>query len=698
MNLVIVESPTKARTISKFLSKKYKVLASQGHLIDLPRSKLGVDIDNNFEPNYITIRGKGKLLKELRDAGKKADKIFLAADPDREGEAICWHIGRALKLDLDQPCRVEFNEITKDAVKAAFQNPRLLDVNRVDAQQARRVLDRLVGYQISPLLWRKIRSGLSAGRVQSVAVRLICEREEEIDNFKAEEYWTLEALLEEDKSNKQFQAVLDRYKKKKIGLKNKEEAEHAKAALKDEEFIIDKIIRTKRKRRPGAPFTTSSLQQEASSKLGFTSRKTMSIAQQLYEGINVGGGETVGLVTYIRTDSTKISVQAQQESRELISSKFGADYLPDKPPQYKSRKGAQEAHEAIRPTSAEREPDLIKNYLSSDQIRLYKLIWNRFIASQMAPAQYDQVRVSVTAGDYTLKATGSTLLFPGFLVLYKSDDDDSDTILPEMEEGQKLNLIDLIDEQHFTQPPPRFNEASLIKTLEEKGIGRPSTYSPIIETIQSRGYVQKEKKVFFPTELGCLVIDLMKTYFPEVINIDFTADLERQLDEIEVGQLEWLKVIREFYDGYFKERLKVADEKIEKVEMVPEISDETCPICGEHLVYKHGRFGRFLACPSYPDCKYTKKVNKETGVSCPIEGCEGTVVERRSKKGRVFYGCSNYPECNFSMWNKPLREPCPKCGSMMAEHWKGRNKYGRCTSKGCDYEKQFSENQLSAKS
>jgi DNA topoisomerase-1 len=695
MNLVIVESPTKARTISKFLSKKYKVLASQGHLIDLPRSKLGVDIDNNFEPSYITIRGKGKLLKELKDAAKKADQVFLAADPDREGEAICWHIGRALKLDPDQPCRVEFNEITKDAVKDAFKNPRMIDANRVDAQQARRVLDRLVGYQISPLLWRKIRSGLSAGRVQSVAVRLICEREEEIDNFKSEEYWSLEALLEEGKTNKQFKAALDRYKRKKIELKNEEETESVKAALKDEQFIIDKVIRTKRKRRPGAPFTTSSLQQEASSKLGFTSRKTMSIAQQLYEGINVGGGETVGLVTYIRTDSTKISAQAQGEARELISAKYGPEYLPDKPPQYKSRKGAQEAHEAIRPTSPEREPDLIKNYLSPEQNRLYKLIWNRFMASQMAPAQYDQVRVSVAAGDYTLKASGSTLLFPGYLLVYKSDDDDKDTILPEMEEGQMLKMIELIGDQHFTQPPPRFNEASLIKTLEEKGIGRPSTYSPIIETIQSRGYVKKEKKAFFPTELGCLVVDMMKNYFPEVINIDFTAGLERQLDEIEVGRLEWLKVIREFYDGYFKERLKVADEKIEKVELLPEISDEACPNCGEQLVYKHGRFGRFLACPSYPDCKFTKKVNKETGVKCPVEGCDGTIVERRSKKGRVFYGCSNYPECTFSMWNKPLREPCPKCGSMMAEHWKGRNKSGRCTDKECGYEKQFTDSRVS---
>jgi DNA topoisomerase-1 len=531
--------------------------------------------------------------------------------------------------------------------------------------------------------------------VQSVAVRLICEREEEIDNFKSEEYWSLEALLEEGKTNKQFKAALDRYKRKKIELKNEEETESVKAALKDEQFIIDKVIRTKRKRRPGAPFTTSSLQQEASSKLGFTSRKTMSIAQQLYEGINVGGGETVGLVTYIRTDSTKISAQAQGEARELISAKYGPEYLPDKPPQYKSRKGAQEAHEAIRPTSPEREPDLIKNYLSPEQNRLYKLIWNRFMASQMAPAQYDQVRVSVAAGDYTLKASGSTLLFPGYLLVYKSDDDDKDTILPEMEEGQMLKMIELIGDQHFTQPPPRFNEASLIKTLEEKGIGRPSTYSPIIETIQSRGYVKKEKKAFFPTELGCLVVDMMKNYFPEVINIDFTAGLERQLDEIEVGRLEWLKVIREFYDGYFKERLKVADEKIEKVELLPEISDEACPNCGEQLVYKHGRFGRFLACPSYPDCKFTKKVNKETGVKCPVEGCDGTIVERRSKKGRVFYGCSNYPECTFSMWNKPLREPCPKCGSMMAEHWKGRNKSGRCTDKECGYEKQFTDSRVS---
>ncbi len=691
MNLVIVESPTKAKTISKFLSKRYKVLASQGHLIDLPRSKLGVDLDNGFEPQYITIRGKGKILKELKEAGKKADKIYLAADPDREGEAICWHIGRALKLDLDQPCRVEFNEITKDAVKAAFKEPRLIDSSRVEAQQARRVLDRLVGYQISPLLWRKIRSGLSAGRVQSVAVRLICEREEEINNFKSEEYWTIDALLEDEKSKGSFKANLERYKGKKIELTNQDQAHDIVENLKQKNFVVDEVKRSKRKRRPLAPFITSSLQQEASSKLGFTSRKTMSIAQQLYEGINIGGGETVGLITYMRTDSTRLSAQAQEEARTMIKEKFGADFLPAKPPVYKAKKGAQEAHEAIRPTFATREPAAIKDYLSRDQNRLYKLIWNRFIASQMAPALYDQVRVIIAAEDYGFKATGSTLQFPGFMVIYQADDEEKDTVLPALEEKQALKLIELLSEQHFTQPPPRFNEASLIKTLEEKGIGRPSTYSPIIETIQSRGYVVKDKKAFIPTELGFIVVDMMKNYFPEVINIDFTAELENQLDRVEEGTLDWQRVISDFYEGYLKERLAVADEKIEKVEIAPEVSDENCPNCGSQLIFKHGRFGRFLACPSYPDCKFTKKIVNNTGVSCPIENCDGSIIERRSKKGRVFYGCSNYPECTFSMWNKPLREPCPKCGSLMAEKWKGRTKSGLCTNKDCGYEKKFSE-------
>lgn len=684
MNLVIVESPTKARTISKFLSKNYKIVASQGHLIDLPRSKLGVDLDNGFEPRYITIRGKGKILKQLKEAAKKADRVFLAGDPDREGEAICWHVGNALKLNLEEPCRVEFNEITKTAVKDAFKNPRLIDRDRVDAQQARRILDRLVGYQISPLLWRKIRSGLSAGRVQSVAVRLICEREEEIKNFVPEEYWSLDALLEEEQSKSNFKAALDRYKHKKIKLVSSDQADEVINAVKSEKFIIEQIIRSQRKRKPGAPFTTSSLQQEASSKLGFTSRKTMSIAQQLYEGINIGSGETVGLVTYIRTDSTNVSSQAQEEARKLIASKYGDAFVPDKPPFYKSRKGAQEAHEAIRPTSVLREPSLIKQYLSREQNRLYKLIWDRFMASQMNPALFDQIRVNIGAGDYVFKATGSTLKFSGFLVLYRSEDMEEEAVLPEMIEGQELKLLELLPDQHFTQPPPRYNEASLIKTLEEKGIGRPSTYSPIIETIQSRGYVVKESKAFVPTELGFVVVELMITYFPEVIDIDFTVRLEQQLDEIEEGKQDWLKVLKDFYDGYFKERLAVAEQKIEKVEIAPEISEEKCPNCGEQLVYKHGRFGRFLACPAYPNCKFTKKIVKETGVSCPLDG--GMIIERKSKKNRVFYGCSNYPECNFSVWNKPLHTRCPHCGSLMTEHIKGGNKFARCTNKDCSRE------------
>ncbi|MDW7739859.1 MAG: type I DNA topoisomerase [Bacillota bacterium] len=687
MNLVIVESPAKARTINKFLSNKYKVIASQGHLIDLPRSKLGVDVQNSFAPTYITIRGKGKILKELRSAAKKADKVFLAADPDREGEAICWHIGRALNIELDQPCRVEFNEITKTAVKEAFKSPRIIDQNRVDAQQARRILDRLVGYEISPLLWRKVRGGLSAGRVQSVAVRLICEREEEIKNFVEEEYWSLDALLEDDKTKDKFKSALDRHKNSKIGLKTGEGARDVIEAVKNERFIVDKIVRSTRNRKPWAPFTTSTLQQEASSKLGFTARKTMNIAQQLYEGINVGSGETVGLITYIRTDSTRVSAQAREEARTLISSKFGADFLPDKPPFYKSRKGAQDAHEAIRPTAVHREPSIIKQYLSRDQNRLYKLIWDRYLASEMNPAVYDQIRVKISAGDYTFKATGSTLRFPGFLLLYQVDEPEKETRLPALEEGQELNLLDLLPEQHFTQPPPRYNEASLIKVLEEKGIGRPSTYSPIIETIQSRGYVVKENKAFVPTELGFVVVELMITYFPEVIDVDFTARLELQLDEIEEGELNWLNVLNDFYEGYFKKRLANAEKKIEKVEIAPEVSDENCPQCGRQLVYKHGRFGRFLACPSYPECKFTKKIVKETGVECPLDG--GMIVERRSKKGRVFYGCSNYPKCNYSVWNKPLNEKCPQCSAMMTENWKGKKRIAHCTNKDCGYEKQI---------
>ena len=697
MNLVIVESPAKARTISKFLSKKYKVMASLGHLIDLPKSKLGVDVEDNFKPNYITVRGRGKILSELKAAGKKAEQIFLAADPDREGEAICWHLGRALNLDPKTAGRVEFNEITKEAVKEAFKNPRVIDLNRVDAQQARRVLDRLVGYQISPLLWRKIRGGLSAGRVQSVAVRLICDREEEINNFQEEEYWTIEALLKEKKKASEFKATLERYKQKKIKLSNEDDANRVLDELKNERFFVETIKRSKKRRMPAAPYITSSLQQDASNRLGFSSKKTMSLAQELYEGVNIGGGATVGLITYMRTDSTRISAEAQKEARKWLESRYGKDYIPTRAPVYKARQGAQEAHEAIRPTMVVKDPAALKDYLSRDQQRLYKLIWERFMASQMSPALYDQVKVTVQAGDYSLNAGGSTLLFDGFLALSQNNEPEKTTVLPVLAEKEELQLKELLPQQHFTQPPPRFNEASLIKTLEEKGIGRPSTYSPIIDRIQTRGYVLKEQKVFRPTELGFVVTEMMKSYFPEVMDIDFTARLEQQLDDIETGKLKYLQVISDFYDGYFKERLKTADQKIEKVELTPEVTDEICPKCGRQLVVKHGRFGRFLACPGYPECKYTKKIVNDTGVKCPRPGCSGTMIERRTKKGRLFYGCSRYPQCDFSLWQKPLPEPCPKCGSLMTEKRKGPVKTALCTNKDCGFEKKFKEAKLLAK-
>lgn len=685
MKLVIVESPAKARTIKKYLGSKYKVMASQGHLIDLPRSKIGVDIENNFEPAYITIRGKGKILKELKEAGKKADQIFLAADPDREGEAICWHISRALQVEPDKPCRVEFNEITKSAVKDAFKKPRLIDHKRVDAQQTRRILDRIVGYQISPLLWRNIRGGLSAGRVQSVALRLVCEREKEIDNFNSEEYWSLDALLKAEASDSSFKAALDRFRQKKVELKTGDQATEVIKTVQNEQFIVDRITKSQRKRRPLAPFTTSSMQQEASSKLGFTGRKTMTVAQQLYEGINIGSGETVGLVTYIRTDSTRISSEAQAEVRALITEKYGPTYLPESLPVYKKKQGAQEAHEAIRPTSVYREPSAVQQYLNRDQLRLYRLIWNRLVASQMKPALYDQVKAAIKAGEYSFKANGSTLRFAGHLVVSQGTDQNKETVLPELTEGQELTLVELLPEQHFTQPPPRYNEASLIKTLEEKGIGRPSTYSPIIETIQSRGYVIKENKAFVPTELGFVVVELMVKYFPEVIDIDFTARLEMQLDEIAEGKQAGLTVLKDFYEGYFRERITVADQMIEKVELTPEISDETCPQCDKQLVYKHGRFGRFLACPGYPECRFTKKIVKEIGVNCPLD--DAMLVERRTKKGRIFYGCRNYPECAFTIWNKPLPINCPQCDSLITESGRGKKKVFRCTNKECGYKK-----------
>ncbi len=680
--LVIVESPAKARTLKKFLGPKYRVLASLGHLIDLPKSKLGIDLESDFEPRYITIRGKGKILQQLKEAGKKAEQVYLAADPDREGEAICWHIGRALKIDPEEPCRVEFNEITRAAVKEAFKKPRPVDMDRVDAQQARRILDRLVGYQISPLLWRNVRGGLSAGRVQSVALRLICERQKEIDLFEKEEYWTLEALLQANGAGSRFKALLERFRGEKIELPDEEAVESVIAGLSGTPFIVKQVKKSRRKRRPAPPFITSSMQQEASSKLGFTGRKTMALAQQLYEGISLGGGQSSGLITYMRTDSTRVAAQAQAEAREMIVRQFGDDYIPPRPPQYRSRKGAQEAHEAIRPTAPGNTPAAVAAYLTRDQARLYRLIWERFVASQMAPAVYDQVRVDIAAGEYGFKAAGSSLIFPGFLKVYQGADKEEETVLPPMLEGQELKLVDFLPQQHFTQPPPRYNDASLIKTLEEKGIGRPSTYVPIIETIISRGYVIREKKAFAPTELGFVVVDLMKQHFPEIIDIDFTAGMEERLDQIEEGKLERSAVLHKFY-GPFQEQLRRAEQEMEKIELEAEVSEEECPQCGEKLIYKHGRFGRFLACPGYPECKYTKNIVQQTGVPCPLDG--GMLVERRSKKGRIFYGCSNYPRCTFSLWDKPLPLKCPRCGSLLVQPVRRGKKEIRCSNKECGY-------------
>ncbi|HPU01866.1 MAG: type I DNA topoisomerase [Firmicutes bacterium] len=681
--LVIVESPAKARTLKKFLGSGYQVLASQGHLIDLPKSKLGIDIENNFEPLYITIRGKGKILQQLKEAGKKAERIYLAADPDREGEAICWHISQALNINSEERCRVEFNEITRTAVKEAFKKPRPVDMNRVDAQQARRILDRLVGYQISPLLWRKVRGGLSAGRVQSVALRFICERQQEIDAFEPEEYWTLEALLQANGEETRFKAMLERHGGEKIELADRQAAEKVIEELRVASFVVERIKKSRRQRRPAPPFTTSTLQQEASSRLGFTGRKTMALAQQLYEGISLGGGEITGLITYMRTDSTRVSAQAQAEARELIARQYGEEYLPPQPPQYRSRKGAQEAHEAIRPTSLSHTPQAVAPYLTKDQARLYKLIWERFVASQMAPAIYDQVRVDISAGEYGFKAAGSSLIFPGFLKAYHAaDKEEEETILPPLQEGQQLQLVEFLPQQHFTQPPPRYNDASLIKILEEKGIGRPSTYVPIIETLLQRGYVVRENKAFVPTELGFIVVDLMKRHFPEIIDVDFTARMEERLDLIEEGALDRNVVLHEFYDS-FKQQLQAAEQEMEKVEVAEKVSEEKCPLCGRNLVYKHGRFGQFLACPGYPECRYTKNIVRETGVPCPLDG--GMLVERRSHKGRVFYGCSNYPRCTFTVWDKPLPEKCPRCGSLLVQGGRRRGGGIRCSNRECGY-------------
>ncbi|BDG59341.1 type I DNA topoisomerase [Caldinitratiruptor microaerophilus] len=671
-SLVIVESPAKAKTIEKFLGRQYQVRASMGHVRDLPRSQLGVDIEHGFSPKYITIRGKGETLKELREQARKADRVLLATDPDREGEAISWHLTQVLGLDSESPCRIEFYEITRDAVQKALKSPRPIDRNRVEAQQARRILDRLVGYKLSPLLWKKVRRGLSAGRVQSVAVRLICDREAEIRAFTPVEYWTVDALLAPGPEEAPFRARYHGKGDEKAELKSEAEARAVVLAVQAGPWKVEAVRRQKRRRSPALPFTTSTMQQEASRRLGFTVRRTMAVAQQLYEGLDLGEIGHVGLVTYIRTDATRIAEEARLAAREFIVATWGEEYAGgEERREEKERPGVQGAHEAIRPTNVTLTPDTVRPYLTPDQYKLYRLIWERFVASQMAPAVLDTVSADIRVGEHLFRASGSAVRFPGFLAVYAEAEDEErpaaeEGHLPDLSEGQVLELRKLIPEQHFTSPPPRYTEAALVKALEERGIGRPSTYAPIIETIQARGYVVKEDKRFVPTELGERVVELLKEYFPEIIDVEFTAHMEAELDRIEEGQEHWQELLTRFY-GPFEATLREAEEKIGGFELQDEETDETCPRCGRRLVIKYGRFGRFMACPGFPECKFTKPILEETGVTCPACG-QGVLVERRSRKGRRFYGCSRYPECDFVVWQRPVPgRYCPECGGILVE-------------------------------
>ncbi|ANY75480.1 DNA topoisomerase I [Paenibacillus ihbetae] len=689
-SLVIVESPAKAKTIGKYLGSKYIVKASMGHVRDLPKSQIGVEVENDFNPKYITIRGKGSVLKELKDASKKVKKVYLAADPDREGEAIAWHLAHALELDESQSLRVVFNEITKTAVKDAFKTPRKINMDLVNAQQARRILDRLVGYKISPLLWKKVKKGLSAGRVQSVAVKIILDRENEISAFVPEEYWTITAKLAVKGSS--FEAKFTQLNGEKKELSSQQDVNEVLAAIADASFTVGEVKERERQRHPSPPFTTSSLQQEAARKLGFRAAKTMSVAQQLYEGVELGKEGTVGLITYMRTDSTRISGTAQDEAKEYITEKYGEPFVPESPRQYsKKAANAQDAHEAIRPTSVLRDPESVKPYMSRDQLRLYKLIWERFVASQMASAVLDTLSVDISAGTAVFRATGSKVRFPGFMKVYVEGNDDGtteeDKYLPELHTGDKLEKQDIEPKQHFTQPPPRYTEARLVRTLEELGIGRPSTYAPTLETIQKRGYVAIEDKKFVPTELGELVIEQMEQFFPEILNVEFTANMEEDLDHVEEGSEDWVKVLSEFYKS-FEKRLEVAEEEMKEIEIEDEVSDEICEKCGKPLVYKLGRFGKFLACSGFPDCRNTKPIVKDIGVTCP-KCKEGHVVERRSKKGRIFFGCDRYPECDFVSWDKPSPKPCPNCSSLMVEKKSKQGVKLQCTS--CDYSEMVEE-------
>jgi DNA topoisomerase-1 len=686
--LVIVESPAKAKTIERYLGKKYKVKASMGHVRDLPRSQMGVDVEHNFEPKYITIRGKGPVLKELKAAAKKVKQVYLAADPDREGEAIAWHLAHSLDLDVASDCRVVFNEITKDAIKESFKHPRPINMDLVDAQQARRILDRLVGYNISPLLWKKVKKGLSAGRVQSVAVRLIIDREKEIKAFIPEEYWTIEGefLKGKDQFSADFYALVG---EDKTELKSEQDVNNVLQQMDGNKFTVKSVTKKERKRNPAPPFITSSLQQEAARKLNFRAKKTMMLAQQLYEGIELGKEATVGLITYMRTDSTRISEVAQKEAAEYIRAEFGENYLKEEQRKEKKQANAQDAHEAIRPTSTFRDPDSIKEFLSRDQFRLYKLIWERFLASQMAQAVMDTMSVDLLNGNVLFRATGSKIKFPGFMKLYVEGTDDQadekkDKLLPELAVGDEVFRKDIEPKQHFTQPPPRYTEARLVRTLEELGIGRPSTYAPTLDTIQNRGYVALENKRFVPTELGEIIHELILEFFPDILDVEFTAKMEQDLDNVEEGKIQWVQVIDEFYKE-FETHLAKAEKEMQSVEIKDEPAGEDCDICGSPMVFKMGRYGKFMACSNFPECRNTKPIVKEIGVTCP--NCkEGTIIERKSKKKRLFYGCSRFPECDFISWDKPLPRSCPKCEGLLVEKKLKKGVQVQCTQ--CDYKEE----------
>jgi DNA topoisomerase I len=684
--LVIVESPAKAKTIERYLGKKYKVKASMGHLIDLPKSQMGVNIKNNFEPKYITIRGKGPILKDLKTAAKKAKKIFLAADPDREGEAIAWHLAQSLAVDTTSNCRVVFNEITKDAIKESFKNPRPINMDLVDAQQARRVLDRLVGYNISPLLWKKVKKGLSAGRVQSVAVRLIIDREKEISDFIPEEYWTIEGEFLKGKET--FEGSFYGVGGKKVELSSEADVKNIIKQMSGNKFIVDTVTKKERRRNPAPPFTTSSLQQEAARKLNFRAKKTMMLAQQLYEGIELGKEGTVGLITYMRTDSTRISEVAQAEANGYIESTFGKEYLLEAARKEKKQTNAQDAHEAVRPTSTLRDPQSMKEFLSKDQLRLYKLIWERFVASQMASAVMDTMSVDLKNGEVIFRANGSKIKFPGFMKVYVEGTDDQtderDKMLPNLKEGDEILKKDIDPKQHFTQPPPRYTEARLVKTLEELGIGRPSTFAPTLDTIQKRGYVALDNKRFVPTELGGIVLQLILEFFPEIIDVEFTAKMEQGLDDIEDGKVDWVKIIDDFYRD-FESNLEKAEKEMEEVEIKDEPAGEDCEQCGSPMVFKMGRYGKFMACSNFPDCRNTKPIVKDIGVKCP-KCKEGNIIERKSKKRRIFYGCDQFPECDFLSWDKPIARPCPKCENLLVEKKLKKGVQVQCVE--CDYKEE----------